>query len=91
MLGIGGAAAAEAAEGFSPSFSFCFKTKFSKSKTAKNLVQAIGKSEYLKLFLQFQVLKTSFCFKAEEEREARAKGPAAQHTVQLYLTATTYS
>ena len=52
-LGLGEAAAAGAAEGFSPSFSFCFKTKFSKSKTAKNLVRAIGKSKYLSLFLQF--------------------------------------
>ena len=65
VLGLGGAAAAKAAEGSGPSFSFCFKTKFSKSKTAKNLVQAIGKSEYLSLFLQLQDLKTSFCFKGE--------------------------
>lgn len=34
-LGQGGAAAASAVEGLSPGFSFCFKTKFSISKTAE--------------------------------------------------------
>lgn len=76
VLGLGGVAAAEAAEGSGPSFSFCLKTKFSKLKTAKNLVPAIGKSEYLSLFLQLWDLETSFCLK--EEREGKLQGKASR-------------
>jgi hypothetical protein len=69
----------------SPGFSFCLKTKFSISKTAENLVQAIEKSEYLSLFLQLRGREASFCFKVRGKggRGERPQGAACSRAPRL--------